>query len=489
MSKTMILANAMIVPIISWHITWYLVNKYSWISWELENGWWAVVLPYTVFNHLTVSGAIQLAVVVLGLVFDLCQLLSKTIKGTVEMVPESADVWEELYSYPIGPAPAPCWWYNAPIFGPVMPCFRSAKWVRPESYVDKSPYVYMQCPAWQASIWRITSNSKRLVGHANKISGHIVTAWHVLQEIPNDELFLVIIRPGRKDVIVPITSFVFEQLLDDLVAAPILSGKGYTLTGLKDAPIKHVDGVQPACIATDYDDAVASVANVRNHTEAWGMVVYDGSTRGGFSGASYFHGNACYGIHTHGGVQNVGYAASYVAMRLKHRESSDYLALANMLQYSRDRRFQARRVAPDEMEVQFAGRYFRIDADEYGEIEDQYGEDVNWRRRPRERRDRYGESNPEALLRTMPEFNPASVAEFNPAALGNERKCSECALLRNELELLKDVQTEWRRWVEKELHELWVAKMLTEKRFVVLQQALDSDTDSVSSWPEGGGGR
>lgn len=313
--------------------------------------------------------------------------------------------------------------------------FLAANLLKPESFVDKSPYVEMTPPAWQASIWRIKDGTRRLVGHANKISGHIVTNWHVLAEVPVDELFLVIMRRGKQEVVVPIGYFAFTSILDDIVAAPIVSGRGYTLTGLKDMPIKHIQGYQPACIATDFPDTNASVAGVKNHPEAWGMVVYEGSTRGGFSGASYFHGNAGYGVHSHGGVHNVGYAASYIAMKLKHNESSDFYALSHMLETSRDRRYRARRVSPDEYEVEYGGRYFRIENEEFMEIEDQYAEEFNWRhrgrRQPREeheyhgkgRRDRdhyrrYGESNkdlePPVSWLEQQVHSKNHVPEFNP---------------------------------------------------------------------------
>lgn len=271
--------------------------------------------------------------------------------------------------------------------------------VIPESYRQDSPYVLMTPPPWQASIWYEAGEKLSLVGHANRISGHIVTNWHVLQTADVNKMKLVIIRTERDPVMIPLNVFNFKSILDDIVAAPISEVKGVALTGLKEAPIKHVQGFQPVYIATDFPDNNASVAGLRNCTEAWGMVQYTGSTRGGFSGAGYCHGNALFGIHSHGGTQNIGYSASYVAMKLRTPESSDFIALVNMMKNSRDRDYSKRMVAPGEWEVSFKGRYFQLDAEDYEEFTDQFGDeyDYNWRseKRPSKGRRRYEwEHNP-----------------------------------------------------------------------------------------------
>ncbi|APG75851.1 hypothetical protein 1 [Hubei sobemo-like virus 5] len=245
----------------------------------------------------------------------------------------------------------------------------------PESYKEDSPYVSMTPPSWQFSVWRAQTEAKKtLIGHGCRINGHLVINYHVLNTAPLDQLYLAIIRPGKETVVQSLATFQFSELLPDICVCPIAQLKGIQLTGLKEAKVKHVQGFQPAYIATDFPDNNASTAAVINHPEAWGMLQYKGSTRPGFSGATYVHGSSLFGIHCHGGIQNVGYSASYIALKLKNNESSDYYALQAMLRSSRDRDYQSQRVNPDEFEIRFQGRYFIIETEEYQELEDNYGD-------------------------------------------------------------------------------------------------------------------
>lgn len=247
--------------------------------------------------------------------------------------------------------------------------------VEPESYKEASPFIVLAPAPWQASIWSTRDGKRTLLGHANRIAGHLVTNFHVLQAASVDTLDLVVLRPGKEAYITPLNQFQFElvQDCDDIVAADLSKVKA-AIPGLKEASIKHVHGFQPVYIATDFPENNASSSGLRNHPESWGMVVYEGSTRPGFSGAGYCHGNSLFGIHSHGGIHNVGYSASYVALKIKKPESSDYYALRDMLDRSRDKNYTTRRAHnPDEIEVQFQGRYFIIEDVEYQELEDEYG--------------------------------------------------------------------------------------------------------------------
>lgn len=265
----------------------------------------------------------------------------------------------------------------------------------PESYREDSPYITMTPPCWQFSIWRKHDDSRKtLIGHGNKIAGHLVVNYHVITAAPIDQLYLVIIRQGKDTVVHPLSAFRFTELLPDIMVSPVSEAKGIQLPGLKDAKIKHVHGFQPAYISTDFPQNNASTAGVINHPDSWGMLAYKGSTRPGFSGASYVHGSSIYGIHCHGGVQNVGYSASYVAMRLHNPESSDYYALQAMLRSSRDRDYESRRVNPDEFEVRYQGRYFVIEVEEHGWLEEDYGDGTDYRTPRQERkRDRRWRNN------------------------------------------------------------------------------------------------
>lgn len=227
-------------------------------------------------------------------------------------------------------------------------------------------------PPWQVSIWAdVGVKNLALVGHATRIANHLVANWHVLQTIPLEKLYIAALREGKPDVKIPANTLKWETVIGDICAAPL--GK-LQLAGVKNASIKHVIHTQLVQVATDLPSANASMGILRN-SETWGLVEYSGAVRAGFSGATYYHGRNVYGIHSTGGTAGaMGYSASYVAMKLRHGQSSDYAALMYMLETGADRRYRSRRVSPEDVEVFYDGRYFVIEVDEYQELNETYPE-------------------------------------------------------------------------------------------------------------------
>lgn len=285
-----------------------------------------------------------------------------------------------------------------------------------EMQTPGSSYVSMELPPWSTSIWRKVGDRYALVGHANRIHNCLVTAWHILCERP-EELYVLTVDQGVERVL-PITKFDWQTVTGDICAAPI--GKNH-MPGLRNASIKHVEGAQMVAIATDFPANNASTGLLRN-SEVWGGVRYDGAVRQGFSGASYFHGKHMYGIHVQGGSMGAfGYSASYVANLMKSWQSSDYAALVHMLETSYDRRYRSRRVDPDTVEVEFSGRYFRIEVEEAQELYEEYPEYWGDEEPPRERRQRRRRRR-----RSESDYSEASV-EFQGATHPFEAMMAEPA--------------------------------------------------------------
>lgn len=350
-----------------------------------------------------------------------------------------------------------------------------------ESFRQDAPYTLMCPPAWQASIWVEREGKMTIVGHANRIKGHIVTCWHVLQVAPIEMLRLVIMRPDKPTAVIPLKKFTFVNILDDIAVAPIAEAK-VALPGLKEANIKHIQGFQPVAIATDFPQDNSSVAGIKNHPEAWGMVQYEGSTRGGFSGAGYFHGNALYAVHSHGGIHNVGISASYIAVKIRKSESSDYYALLHMMENSRDRRYNTRRVNPDEYEVAYQGRYFIIENREYLDLEDQYGDEIDWRRpRRSNRRNNWRDreeweaaqlpSVEELVMGSLPETAEVEAIEpeRNPEAVAPPVMPCSCAALERRMD---EYMAETRTAMEKMRHKNTELMLENDFIYMVLQKVL-----------------
>lgn len=284
----------------------------------------------------------------------------------------------------------------------------------------ENPWSVFLPPSWQASLWTEISPGKRaLIGHVNRIHNHLVANWHVLSAVPLKKIEVVIAREGKPEHVVSADTFKWQTLCGDIAYA-FCGDKN--LPNLKNADIVHVDGTQLVQIATDLPNNNASIGMLVNHPTCWGLVEYSGKTRGGFSGAGYYHGTKLYGIHTHGGAATVGYSASYIRMHLLRAESSDYAALMYMLDKSNNRRYRSTRVSPEEYEIEYRGRYYRIELDEAEELFDTYEEwydeyeparrpppsqrtrRSNWRRRSEESLDL--DDDYEVEFEMAPEVNP-----------------------------------------------------------------------------------
>lgn len=55
-----------------------------------------------------------------------------------------------------------------------------------------------------------------------------------------------------------------------------------------------------------------TVSHARNNPDLFGEVIYEGTTREGYSGSAYMAGQSTIGVHVHGGRYNGGFSASFV---------------------------------------------------------------------------------------------------------------------------------------------------------------------------------
>lgn len=242
------------------------------------------------------------------------------------------------------------------------------KALTPESYRENSPYCFTPSPSFQASVWTDVTGEWILLGHALRLGDYLLINHHTLQQCPQDVLTLMIIRPGRETVSVPLSKFQFDELYEDIWYAPIGS---LVLSGLKTMKVAHVESKHIVQIATDLRTDNASSGVVENDPNSWGLVTYHGSTRHGFSGAAYHIGQRAFAMHAMGGKDaNRGYSLSYLAQKLHRNESSDYAALQGALSVATDKTMKSRRVNPDEIEVYHLGRYYIIDAREAKDLVD-----------------------------------------------------------------------------------------------------------------------
>lgn len=326
---------------------------------------------------------------------------------------------------------------------------RTKSELTPESFRVENPYMMFSPPLWQVSIWAQTEKAMVLIGHASRLHNHLVANWHVLNTAPLDTLYILVQRPGKEIHRVKADLLKWVTLVDDIACASLDEAK-ITLPGVVNAKVAHVEVKVAAQIATDFPTANASTGLLENHPEVWGMLRFNGSTRPGFSGATYFAGKQMYGVHSFGGVENQGYSASYLALLIKKAESSDYLALRNMLDRSDDHDYLSRRVNPDEYEVRYQGRYFVIEAEEYVDLSDDYPlEDFESGRRRVSRRN-YRSRSVETDLTSERgyrdvEFENAIIPSKQTQEIGIQCEIEEEENLRDYAEkLVREAQWDWR---------------------------------------------
>lgn len=115
---------------------------------------------------------------------------------------------------------------------------------------------------------------------------------------------------------------------------------------------------------------------LRQHS-AFGFVQYEGSTRGGFSGAPYHIQNTVFGIHAGGDTLNVGYDITYVMAILRElpyspEDSADYLE-RQVRRYGGDFEWEPSPISAGEFRIRVGGAYHIVDADVLDELQQKVG--------------------------------------------------------------------------------------------------------------------
>lgn len=241
----------------------------------------------------------------------------------------------------------------------------------PESARPDSEYYRSPPPPFQFAVWTTAFSTPTLLGHGVRIGDWLVCPAHVVEtELPMEVCSMKYDAHSRRvriDVAVSSTKFKWEPVAADLVAA-----RYDNRLQLKAASVGPYYGRPLVTIATAFPDANASCGTMKE--DGFGLLEYNGSTRKGFSGAAYVCEGRLVGIHLGGGVQNLAYAASYVANLLWRPESSEGDAVRRALAGSDD--WEVGMTGdPDRVQVRAKGRYYMLSRDEYEDVMAEYETD------------------------------------------------------------------------------------------------------------------
>nr|AWA82253.1 hypothetical protein [Medway virus] len=230
-----------------------------------------------------------------------------------------------------------------------------------ESRRDGSAEQDLTVPSFQCKIGTYVSGQFSVLGSAVRFSTqsdkhYLVGPDHVLGESEGEVKYAKgkqseISLRGRERI----------PLETDLVMIE-LTDKEMSTIGIQKAKIT---GVPSMGIIAQVVGAMSkgTFGRLVNDPMAFGRVVYEGTTVGGYSGGAYTCGTAMLGIHQMGGNINGGLSASYVWMLIKRHagvteeDSEDWL----LGQYKSGRRIRWKNSHdPEYVEVETGGKYSQV---------------------------------------------------------------------------------------------------------------------------------
>lgn len=239
--------------------------------------------------------------------------------------------------------------------------------IRPQSFNPDSAYIYESPPRWQFDIISDDLGGSTLLGHGWRYEDWLVTCMHVVKAAQEKssatrKVYIrhtIIGTDGKRRTCVKDVSDCqwFEKEAD--LALTRYEQKEFPY--MPSAKVKAVVQPQVAKIATSFPQDNASIGTIEPFK--FGVLAYNGSTRGGFSGATYVVGGKVVAMHLAGGITNLAYAATYIANLVKKNEDSSDEVLKRMMEGEDEIEYDE--VTPDEVQVHFRGQYYMYDRGDF----------------------------------------------------------------------------------------------------------------------------
>jgi hypothetical protein len=197
-----------------------------------------------------------------------------------------------------------------PIGGGAYITIRGFGRTQTESVQERSPFIPMQMPKWEVEIKKELDGKTHHVGKGFRFNNYLVTPAHVLA---HNNLYVV----GASGKMVELDRSEEDLSYDVDLAIVTLPQNVWARLGVSNAKLyqgNYRGGAQIAGPA-----GMGSSAAVVNHP-LMDRIGYEGSTVGGFSGATYHAANTVYGMHTTGSATgNSGYSSAFLRAVLRHK--------------------------------------------------------------------------------------------------------------------------------------------------------------------------
>ncbi|APG75803.1 hypothetical protein 1 [Hubei diptera virus 14] len=227
-------------------------------------------------------------------------------------------------------------------------------------------------PKCQILIGRKNGEEFEIYGNAVRIWDSLVTPTHVVHDASLED-GSVYIKGSQAVIKLDVT--MFDALDTDLSYANLTQTQFSTIG----APTVSLDENLTCGALVEVTGVVGkgTVGKLYHDSSIFGRVIYNGSTKGGYSGAPYMRGNRVVGVHCWGGKENAGYSASYIKVLLciankqKPEDTEDFL-----LKIVGDLDENAIRNTGSEVLIRHKGQYHSIDYDEWAKVSDMYDKKI-----------------------------------------------------------------------------------------------------------------
>lgn len=232
----------------------------------------------------------------------------------------------------------------------------------------------MQEPAFQAEVWVRRKGPYVKSGQGFLTNFGFFTAYHVVEDVES----VMLVKGSNK---VEITPDLFVQLEGDVALYKMTQQVACKL-GLSQSKLYPIETPHKAGLVVRVHAFGQRTMGVLRPDEGFGLVVYEGSTIKGFSGAPYHVGRMVYGMHMGGSTVNLGLAGAYLHMLAKYEleDTDDYLQ-QQIMNEGKEFVWQRSPYDPDEARVRIEGKYYQTDMDFIRRMEQKVkGKQVSYKR-------------------------------------------------------------------------------------------------------------
>lgn len=312
----------------------------------LERDWWVrlmvLVKPYLEKDLATMLGYSVMAAVALKILYHLLVVLVKLVAKLARMIKtilvyskRSAEQHSFYLKYV----------FQAEKMIPGNPLTPS---LRPKSQCD----VYIRCEDTEFTY----------SGQGFRVGDFVYTAAHVIESADG-------LRFVTDKGYVEVFDMKRATRADSDIARILLTPQEWGKLQMK--TVKFSEVVNGKVLASCYARGVKSIGFVEPY-DAFGYVLYNGSTQPGHSGAPYIINNCVVGMHLGGHEQNIGYDGQY--LRMIHskfvEDSEDFMW--KQIEKGYIKSMEVRTLASmDEYEVKAGGRYYQVDGQDLARMRKQ----------------------------------------------------------------------------------------------------------------------